>query len=214
MPSYSSYDDSTTPYNAPLNAPTWPTPTPPAPPTRAQAAAPRRARFGCGALLGLVGAFALGVIVTALVFSAFFLATPAPAAPSSTGSAALKITVTDALLTDELNANSDGALAQPKIHIGSDGNITVSGVLQGTPVGAGQTAVVVLAPRVAQSKINVTAISGSVAGFPVPAAALAPIGSQITSALAQSSSVPLSNSQSLTVTGISFADGQMTIAYA
>jgi hypothetical protein len=207
----SSFNDPNTPYTPPLRKPTWPTP----PGRGAQAAgqAPRRGWLGCGIALGLVAAFALGVIVTALAFSAFFLSAPAPVSSSNTSGAALTVTVTDKLLSEEARANSAGLLAQPQIHISSDGSVTASGVLQGTPVGAGQTAVVVLAPRAEQGKITVTAVSGSVAGFPLPSIVLTPISSQMTSALAQASSISLS-AQNLTVQGINFANGQMTIAYA
>jgi hypothetical protein len=174
----------------------------------------RRLWLGCGLALALIAAFLLGVVVTSFVFSAWFLPAPPPAVASDPGGAALKITVTDTLLTDEMNANSNGVLTNIQTHIAANGQVSVSGILQGTLVGEGQTAVIVLAPRVSQGKITVTAVSGSVGGFLLPAYVLAPIASKVTTALSQSSSIPISGSQQLTVKGLTFTNGALTISYS
>jgi hypothetical protein len=207
------YDDATVPMPQPDDHPTWPVAGPSRPP-RLAPVSPTARRSGCWLWLGVTGAFVAGLIVSAVIVGAAL----APKAFSSTSASqtggVLKVTITDTYLDKALNASEAGSLAQIQAHITTNGELTISGVLQGTGAGAGQTAVVVLAPAVSQGAVIVQAISGSVGGFPLPGDALDSIASAANQQLTPGSSVSLGGGQRLTAQSVSFADGQMTIAYA
>lgn len=204
-----SYDDVTTPMPSALDHPTWPV----MGPTRASRRARPAPRAGCGLWLGVVGAFVAGMIVSAALFGAFFAPQALSSTPGAQTDGALKVTITDSFLRKALAASDNRSLTNIQAHIQTDGRLTISGVLQGTVFGAGHTAVVVLAPAVSQGALTVTAISGSIGGFALPAIALTPIASAVNKQLAQGSRVSLGGGASLTARGIAFADGQMTISY-
>lgn len=215
-------DDATIPMQplspaAPPTPPTWPTEPPQ--PTRAPSgpAAPKRATGfwrGCGLTLAFAGVFLVGMALSAILMALIFLPPLAPAASSPSPNALVKVTITDAFLNKALANSAAGTLTNAQSHITADGKITISGVLQGVPVESGQTAVIVLEPSVSNGALTVTAVSGSVDGVPLPDYALSPITSNVNSQLGQTNVMSFGNGQQLTVKGVSFADGAMTIIYA
>ncbi len=211
-----SYDDATVPMQSPPNYPSWraqpPSPqSPQSPPSRL----PASFWPGCGIALAVVGAFIAGAIISALIVGVLFAKAPAPATSSNSTGGALTVTITDTLLNKALNGSSaSGSLTNIQTHIEANGQLTISGVLQGTLFGSGQTAVIVLAPSVSQGELTVKAVSGSVGGFPLPGLALNPIVSSMDQQLAKASSLSIGGGQSLTIKGISFANGAMTLTYA
>ncbi len=208
-------DDATIPMHAPQEYPTWPAQPPALPPNAARPARARASfRPGCGGALALIGAFIAGVAITALLFSAFILPDPVPATSKTPTDGALKVTITDAFLNEALNTSSASAtLTNVQTHIQAGGKLTISGILQGTPFAAGQTAVIVLAPTVSQGQLSVKAVSGSIGGFPLPGIALNQIASSLNQQITQVSRPSLGGGKSLTVKALSFADGEMTIIY-
>ena len=214
-----SFDDATVPMQSPPHPPAWRA-QPPAPqfhqsrqtpPSRL----PNSLRPGCGSALAIVGAFIAGAIISALIVGALFAQAPAPATSSSSTGGALRVTVTDSLLNKALNASSaSSALSNMQSHIGANGQLTISGVLQGTLFGSGQTAVIVMSPSVSQGKLSVKAVSGSVGGFPLPGLALTPIVTSMDQQLGKASSLSIGGGQRVTIKGISFASGEMTLTYA
>lgn len=214
-----SYDDATVPMQSPPGYPTWPAQPPsrssrparPSPPARPTSSGLR----GCGVALAVAGAFIAGVIVSALLVGTLFAQAPNPAASSSATGGALKVTITDAFLNQALNASSaSGSLSQIQTHIQANGQLTISGVLQHTIVASGQTAVIVLAPSVSQGKLTVKMVSGSVGGLPLPGVMLMPIVSSINKQLVKADRLSIGGGQYLTIKGMSFANGEMTMAYA
>lgn len=214
-----SYDDATVPMQSPPGYPTWPAQPPsrssrparPSPPARPTPSGLR----GCGVALAVAGAFIAGVVVSALLVGTLFAQAPNPAASSSATGGALKVTITDAFLNQALNASSaSGSLSQIQTHIQANGQLTISGVLQRTIVASGQTAVIVLAPSVSQGKLSVKMVSGSVGGLPLPGVMLMPIVSSINKQLVKADRLSIGGGQYLTIKGMSFANGEMTMAYA
>jgi hypothetical protein len=86
--------------------------------------------------------------------------------------------------------------------------------MQGSIIGDGQAAVVVLEPSVSQGKLTVNPVSGAVAGFPLPGLALSSIASAVNQQLVRASGFSLSNGQRLSVQKITFGAGEMTLIYA
>ncbi len=219
-----SYDDATVPMQSPPDYPTWPAqpPTPsrssrssrsarPSPPSRPASSGLR----GCGVALAIAGAFIAGMVISTLLGAVLFAQAPNPATSSSASGGALKVTITDAFLNEALNASSaSGSLSNIQTHIQENGQLTISGTLQRTIIASGQTAVIVLAPSVSQGKLTVKIVSGSVGGFPLPGLALNPIVSSINQQLVKASRLSIGGGQHLTISGISFASGEMTLVYA
>lgn len=203
-------DDATVPMAQPGGYPNWPASGPSRPPSPAR---PAR-RLGCGVWLGVVSAFVAGLIVSAALSGALFAPSALPSTPASQTGGVFKIVVTDSYLDKALTDSAVGSLGQIQAHIQSNGHLTISGVVQGNSVAAGQAAVLVLAPAVAQGALSVRAVSGSVGGFPLPGSALTAFASAVNQQLTQGASVPIGGGQRLTAQSISFAEGQMTIAYA
>ena len=203
------YDDATIPAQASPDHPTWPTSPTSRPPRQPRLARPN----GCALALGIVGAFVAGVILTALVFTFTAPKAPLSTSTSQTGGA-LRVTITDTFLNDALNASGGDGLSQIQSHIQSNGRLTISGVLQGTPIGSGETAVVVLAPAVSQGKLIVNPVSGSIGGFPLPGLALDSVASTVNQQLSQANSLSIGGGLNLSVKSITFTDGAMTISYA
>lgn len=211
-------NDVTQPFDQPTAPQRWPQQGPRSPMApQPMAPQPRGRRVG----LWAVGAFVAGCVLTAIIASALLAPAPAPSAPAQTNGAALKVTLTDALLTTAMTSRqgtnaTPGAvtLAQPRAHIQANGEITISGVLQGAPMAPGSVITVVAQPYVSQNTLAVKMLRASVAGIALPPSLLNTLRDQINQQLAQSSHVSLGVGQSLVVSGVSFADGSMTISYA
>lgn len=211
-----SSDDVTQPYFPTAEPTTW-APTPqPARRGYAPQRAPRRlgGPWGC---LGVALGFVAGAVVTALLALALFAAPPAPSVTSAAGAVALKVTLTDTLLTAQLveaqrNAAGD-ALAQPRVHVRADGRIVVSGRLPDAGSFSGAMATVVARPYVSQGKLAVTLTNATVGGVPVPLAAVSAVGERINQQLARASRLSAGAGASLEVSAVSFSDGAMTLTY-
>ncbi len=172
-------------------------------------------RAGRGVLWGIVGFVVGGLLTLALALVALAPA-PAPSAPAQTSGAALTVTLTDTLLTQSLNSNLGSgavALGQPRAHIQANGQLVISGVLQG-PAGAGSDVTVVTQPYVSQHTLAIRVLRASVAGFAIPPSALDSMRDQINQQLARSSHVSMGVGGALVVSGVSFANGSMTLSYA
>ncbi|HEX8730039.1 MAG TPA: hypothetical protein VF739_15515 [Ktedonobacterales bacterium] len=211
-----STDDVTQPYFPTSEPTTWAPTTPPARRGYAPPRPPRR-RGGLWGCLGVALGFVAGVIVTALLALALFAASPAPAATSAPGAVALKVTLTDTLLTAQLveaqrNATG-GVLAQPRVHVRSDGKIMVSGALVDAGSFTGATATVVARPYVSQGKLAVTLTNATVGGIPIPLTTVSAVGKQINEQLARVSRLGDGAGASLVVSAVSFSDGAMTLSY-
>lgn len=210
-----STDDVTQPWFPTAETTTWP----PSPPTASRNPARRPPRrFGAGlGCLGVALGFGAGVIVTALLALALFAAPPAPSASGSAG-LALKVTLTDALLTKQLadaqRAATNGVLAQPRVHVQADGKIVISGVLQGAGSFSGATATVVARPYVSQGRLAVTLTNATIGGFPVPLAAVSAVRDQMNQQLARASRFNVGAGESLVVSRVTFSDGALTLVYA
>lgn len=211
-----STDDVTQPYFPTAEPTTWaPTP-PPARRGYAPQRTPRRLSgpWGC---LGVALGFVAGVIISALLALALFAASPPPPATSAPGAVALKVTLTDTLLTAQLveaqrNATG-GALAQPRVHVRADGRIAVSGALLNAGPFTGATATVVARPYVSQGRLAVTLTNATVGGIPIPLAMVSAVGKQINEQLARASRLGGGAGASLEVSAVSFSDGAMTLTY-
>lgn len=195
-------------YDAPTIAPRQPLP----PRPLQQLREPRRPRPALWAALG----FLAGVILTAIL--ALGLLAPAPAPTESpTTNAALKVTLTDALLTNSLNAappSGSVTLTRNRVHIQSNGQIVVSGTLSAGALTSGSPYTIVAQPYVNQNTLTVKVLRASVSGLALPTIALGPIQGQLNQQLAQSSRISLGVGQALVVSGVGFANGAMTITYA
>lgn len=201
-------DDVTQPYQPSATPRSWP----PARPTRP----PRQSRQGRGLVWGIVG-FIAGCILTALVAMAAFVPAPAPSAATQSSAAVLKVTLTDSLLTTAMASGqqpSAVSLTQPRAHIQPNGEIVITGVLEGTPVAAGSAVTVVTQPYVSQRTLAIKVLRASVGGFALPPATLNLLRDQINQQLAKSSHVSLGVGQGLDVSGIVFDNGAMTISYS
>lgn len=206
-------NDVTQPFDQPTTPQHWPQQAPRPP------MAPRQSERRVG--LWATVAFVAGCVLTAIIALVALAPAPAPSAPAQTTGAALKVTLTDALLTTAMTSRqgtsasaSAVTLTQPRAHIQASGDITISGVLQGTPLAPGSVVTVVAQPYVSQNTLAVKALRASVAGIALPPSLLNTLRDQINQQLAQSSHVSLGVGQSLVVSGVSFADGSMTISYA
>ena len=160
--------------------------------------------------------FIVGCVLTALVAMAALAPTPAPAS-ARTGGAALRVTLTDSLLTTAMDSGQQSSalsLSQARAHIQSNGRIIISGVLQGSPLGAGNDVTVVAQPYVSQNALAIKVLRASVSGFAVPPATLATLTDQVNRQLTHSSHVSLGVGQNLVVSTVTFADGSMTVSYA
>ena len=171
-------------------------------------------RGGLGLIWGIVG-FVIGCLLTLALAMALLAPSPAPSAPAQTSGAALTVTLTDTLLTQSLNANlgtGAAALGQPRAHIQSNGQIVISGALQGL-TGGGSPVTVVTQPYVSQHTLAIRVLRASIDGFAVPPSALNSMRDQINQQLARSSRVSMGGG-ALVVSGVSFANGSMTLTYA
>lgn len=197
-------NDATVPMHSPPSHPTWP--------------AARRVRpprpAGCGLALGIFGAFVVGLILSALIFSPHTAPDALPSTQASQTGGVFKITVTDTFLNEALNASGGGGLSNIQTHIQPNGQLTISGIVQGSFIGSGQPAVVVLEPSVGQGRLVVNPVSGAVAGFPLPGVALRSIASAVNQQLVRASGFSLSSGQRLSVQRITFGAGEMTLIYA
>lgn len=183
---------------------------------------PRRSqwpRAGRGPLWGALG-FVVGCLLTTMVALALLAPAPAPSAPAQTSGAALTVTLTDALLTQSLSSNLGSglgagavALVQPRAHIQANGYIVVSGALQGT-IESGSAVTIVIQPFVTHNTLAIRVLRASVAGIALPPSMLDSLRDQVNQQLQQSSRISLGVGQSLVVTGVSCANGAMTLTYA
>ncbi len=127
------------------------------------------------------------------------------------------MTLTDTLLTSQIAAaqrNVGGvSLANPRVHIQSDGRMIIAGTLQGTPFGSGNTATVVMRPYVRDHTLAISLDSVKVGGVTVPPGLLASFRDQINSQLAQTGHLSLGAGLALKVGGLTFADGAMTVSF-
>lgn len=192
------------------------TPPPGAWPPRAGQFAPQQPYRRVGALwIGV--AFVVGAVLSAILALALLAPAPAPNVPAQTNGAALDVTLTDSLLTTALRSSSGGGaltLSQPRAHIQASGEITITGVLHGTPLADGSVVTVVAQPYVNQNTLAVKVLRASVANVALPPTTLDSLRDQINQKLAQSSHVSLGIGQGLVVSGASFTDGAMTLSYA
>lgn len=211
-------NDVTQPFEQPTTPRAWPQQTPRQPmPQHQMAPQPRGRRSGLWVAL----AFVAGCVLTAIIALAALAPAPAPSASAQNSGAALKVTLTDALLTTAMSSSqgtsqtaSAVTLAQPRAHIQANGDITISGVLQGTPMASGSVVTIVAQPYVSQNTLAVKVLRASVAGIALPPSLLNTLRDQINQQLAQSSHVSLGVGQGLVVSGVSFTDGSMTLSYA
>ena len=207
-------DDVTQPFQPSATPRPWP-------PSAAHGMAPRPPRQSRGWLAGILAVvgFIVGCSLASGVAMALFAGSPAPVSPTASGSAALKVMFTDQLLTTAMaSAQPSGgvSLTQARAHIqpsGAGGEITISGTLTGTPVGAGSTVTLVAQPYVSQNTLAIKIVRASVGGVALPPATLNALRDQINQQLAKSSHISLGVGQGLVVSGISFADGSMTVSY-
>ncbi|HZC06977.1 MAG TPA: hypothetical protein VE338_15185 [Ktedonobacterales bacterium] len=176
---------------------------------------PQRGRVGRGWFWAVIG-FLAGCLLTLVVAMAALAPAPAPSVPAQSRGAALTVTLTDTLLTQSLGSNLGAgvvAVAQPRAHIQANGRIVISGVLQGI-TGAGSDITVVTQPYVSQHTLAIRVLRASVAGFALPPSSLNSMRDQINQQLAQSSRISLGVGSALVVSGVSFANGSMTLTYA
>lgn len=200
-------DDVTQPFQPAATPRSWRQATPPR--------APRQPRPGRGVLWAIMG-FVVGCVLTAVVALAAFAPTPAPLAATGTGATALKVTLTDSLLTTAMASGQQSSavsLSQARAHIQSSGRITISGRLEGSPL-AGSVVTIVTQPYVSQNTLAIKVLSASVGSLALPPATLNPLRDQINQQLARSSHVSLGVGQGLVASDVTFADGSMTINYA
>jgi hypothetical protein len=197
------------PYHSPFNAPT--TVRPPRRPTIPRA--------GRGPLWGALG-FVVGCVLATMVALVLLAPARAPSAPAQTSGAALTVTLTDTLLTQSLGSNLGSslgtgavALVQPRAHIQSNGQIVISGALQGT-IESGSDVTIVIQPFVSHNTLAIRVLRASVAGIALPPSMLDSLRAQVNQQLRQSSRISLGVGQSLVVTGVSFTNGAMTLTYA
>jgi hypothetical protein len=157
------------------------------------------------------------VVITGLLALALFSAPNIPVGAISPSGVALKVTLTDALLTSQIAAsqrNASGiALANPRAHIQADGRLVISGTLQGMLVGSGSTATVVMQPYVQRHTLAISLVSAKVGGITVPPALLGSFRDQINSQLAKTGHLSLGADQALMVGGVAFENGAMTVSF-
>jgi hypothetical protein len=160
--------------------------------------------------------FIVGCTLTTLLALALLAPQPAPNTSAQTTGAALTVTLTDTLLSQSLGSNlGTGAvtLTQPRAHIQANGQIVVSGVLQGGALASGSAVTIVTQPYVSQNTLAIRVLRASVGGVVLPTLALDALRDQINQQLAQSSHISLGVGQALVVSGVSFANGTMTLTY-
>lgn len=176
---------------------------------------PTPTRAGRGWIWGIVG-FVVGCVVTLAIALVALAPAPAPSEPAQASGAALTVTLTDTLLTQSLSSSlGSGAttLAQPRAHIESNGQIVISGALQRL-TGAGNEVTIVTQPYVSQHTLAIRVLRASVDGFALPPTSLDSMRDQINQQLARSSRVSMGVGSALVVSGVSFANGSMTLTYA
>lgn len=190
----------------------WPTPAAQRPPQSWQ---PRRS--GRGRLWAVMG-FVVGGLLAALITLALVAPPPAPNAAAQTSGTALTVTMTDTLLTQAFSGSAQGGgvatLSQARAHIQANGQIVISGVLQSAQLGAGSPVTLIAQPYVSNGVLAVKFLRVSIGGIALPTATLNTVRDQINQQLAKSSHISLGVGQALSVSGVSFADGKMTLTYA
>ncbi len=172
-------------------------------------------RAGRGALWGALG-FIVGCILTTVVALALLAPSPLPSASGPATGSALTVTLTDTLLTQSLSSNMGAgavAIVQPQAHIRANGQIVVTGTLQGSSPLAGSAVTVVTQPYVSQNTLAIRVLRASVDDFALPTAVFDGLLDQVNRQLVQSSRISFGVGQALVVTGVSFAEGKMTLSY-
>jgi hypothetical protein len=186
-----------------------PSPTPRQPGTQTPTTGGRRAIWG-------IAGFVLGCILTALVMHALFVPNiPASDKPSANATL-LKVTFTDALLTQELATQtaSIGGVSQMRGHIQANGDIVVTGMALIPGLGANADVTMDIVPTVSNHVLSITIAQATVAGVPIAVSTFDPLRDKVNQRLAQSSQLSLGDGQKAAVSGVTFADGEMTLDYA
>lgn len=205
-------EEVTQPYYQSVEPRPWPQSAPSRPPQQT----PQRARLAWGCLWAPLG-FVIGAIVAGLLALALFAVSPTPATTSVSSDGALKVTLTDALLTSELAAtqrSSGVGLAEPRAHIQSDGRVVFSGALKGTLIGSGATTTVIGQLYVRDHALAFKLINATVGGVAVPPVMLGALVNQINAQLASTNHLSVGGGLALMVSGVNFTDGAMTVSFA
>lgn len=166
------------------------------------------------ALWAILG-FILGAIVTAALMLLILAPSNAPSDPAQPGSNVLKVTLTDALLTQELDAHqgqADANISQLRAHVEASGDIVVSGTIQSN--GSSAPFSVMLQPYVSQHALMVKVTRASIGGFLLPPSTFDELVTPLNQRLARASEVSVGVSKPLAINGVSFADGSLILNYA
>lgn len=198
-----SFDDATQPYLQ------RPSPAPRQPSARVGSAGGRRAIWG-------IAGFVLGCILTALVAHALFVPSIPTSGKPSANATLVKVTFTDALLTQELatQAASIGGVSQMRGHIQANGDVAVTGKALIPELGSNADVTMDIVPTVSNHILSITIARAAVAGVPIAASTFDALRDRVNQRLAQSSQLSLGDGQKVAVSGVTFADGEMTLDYA
>lgn len=180
---------------------------------------PRNGRGGHGGRSALWAALAFiaGSLLTTILMLVILAPRPVTSETTQAGSVAFTVTVTDTLLSTALGANQQAGgitLTQLHAHIQANGQIAITAAVQGASTAAGNSVTVILQPYVSQRTLTVKILRASLDNIALPPEILNALRDQINQQLAQSSRVSFGSGQALEVSGVSFASGAMTIAYA
>ncbi len=208
-------DDVTQPMRHQIDPqPAW-TPQSPAQAQRAPMQRPAykapKSRRALWAILG----FVLGAIITAALMLLILAPSNAPSDQAQPGSTILKVTMTDALLTQELDAHqgqADAAVSQLRAHVEAGGDIVVTGMIQSN--GSNAPFSVMLQPYVSQHALMVKVTRASIAGFLLPPSAFDELVTPLNQRLAKASEVSIGISKPLVINSVNFTDGSLILNYA
>jgi hypothetical protein len=161
--------------------------------------------------------FIVGCVLTAVAMWAILAPPPALAAQTSPPQVVvLRMTVTDTLLTQSLDADAGLApvpVSQLRAHIQADGDVVVSGAMQAIPSGPETSFVFDMQPYVSHHTMLVRIVRASVGGNAVPPSAFDALRDKVNQQLAPSSRLSLGAGQPLVATAMNFADGALTVSY-
>lgn len=208
-------DDATQPmrYHPDTQA-AWPTRSP----AQAQRAALQRSEYKApksGRALWAILGFIIGAIVTAALMLLILAPSSAPSDQAQPNATILKVTLTDALLTQELDAHegqADANVSQLRAHVEAGGDIVVSGMIQTN--GSSAPFSVMLQPYVSQQTLSVKVTRASIAGLLLPPSTFDELVTPLNQRLAKVSKVSVGVGKPLVVNGVSFADGSLILSYA
>ncbi len=206
-------DDVTQPMRHQIDPqPAW---TPQSPAQRAPIQRPAYKPPKSGRALWAILGFILGAIVTAALMLLILAPSNTPSDQAQPGSNILKVTLTDALLTQELDAHqgqADANVSQLRAHVEASGDIVVSGVIQTNGTSAPFS--VMLQPYVSQHALMVKVTRASIDGLLLPPSSFDELVAPLNQRLAKASEVSIGVSKPLVINGVSFADGSLILNYA